>query len=77
MEVDTTESTGSRAAKRTALRSCSYTADRAAGPNPDAAAGRLTGKELVTHRLSLEDITDGFRQLWERSGDPIKMVFVP
>lgn len=42
-----------------------------------AAAGRLTGKELVTHRVPLEDISDGFRRLRERSGDPIKMVFVP
>ena len=42
-----------------------------------AAAGRLTGQGLVTHRLPLEDITDGFRMLRERQGDPLKMVFVP
>lgn len=42
-----------------------------------AAMGRLTGRALVTHRLPLEDITDGFRMLRERSGDPLKMVFVP
>ena len=42
-----------------------------------AAAGRFTGKELVTHRLPLEDITDGFRMLRERSGDPLKMVLLP
>ena len=42
-----------------------------------AAAGRLTGKDLVTHRFPLEDITEGFRVLRERIGDPLKMVFVP
>jgi L-iditol 2-dehydrogenase len=42
-----------------------------------ALAGRLTGKELVTHRVPLEDITDGFRRLRDRSGDPIKMVLIP
>ena len=42
-----------------------------------AAAGRLTGEGLVTHRLPLEEITEGFRALRERIGEPIKMVFVP
>ena len=42
-----------------------------------AAAGRLTGEALVTHRAPLEEISDGFHRLRERIGDPIKMVFVP
>lgn len=42
-----------------------------------AAAGRLTGAELVTHRFPLADITEGFRVLRERIGDPLKVVFVP
>jgi L-iditol 2-dehydrogenase len=42
-----------------------------------AAAGRLKGAELVTHRLPLADIAEGFRLLRERVGDPLKMVFVP
>ena len=35
-----------------------------------AATGRLTGQDLVTHRFLLEDITEGFRVLRERIGDP-------
>jgi threonine dehydrogenase-like Zn-dependent dehydrogenase len=42
-----------------------------------AASGRLHGAALVTHHLPLADITEGFRRLRERIGDPLKMVFVP
>jgi L-iditol 2-dehydrogenase len=42
-----------------------------------AAAGRLTGAALVTHRFPLDDIREGFRILRERIGDPLKVVFVP
>jgi L-iditol 2-dehydrogenase len=42
-----------------------------------AATGRLKGAELVTHRLPLAEISAGFRILRERTGDPLKMVFVP
>jgi L-iditol 2-dehydrogenase len=42
-----------------------------------AAQGKIRGRDLVTHRLPLEDIQEGFRILRERDGDPIKLVFVP
>lgn len=42
-----------------------------------AAAGRLRGEELVTHHFPLEEITEGFRTLRERIGNPVKIVFVP
>lgn len=42
-----------------------------------AAAGKLKGKELVTHRFPLEAISEGLRVLRERIGDPLKVVFVP
>lgn len=42
-----------------------------------AAAGKLQGKPLVTHRFPLEDISEGLRVLRERIGDPLKVVFVP
>jgi L-iditol 2-dehydrogenase len=42
-----------------------------------AAAGKLRGAELVTHRFPLEDITEGLRVLRERIGDPLKVVFIP
>jgi L-iditol 2-dehydrogenase len=42
-----------------------------------AAAGRLSGAALVTHRFPLDDIGEGFRVLRERIGDPLKVVFVP
>jgi L-iditol 2-dehydrogenase len=42
-----------------------------------AAAGRLSGAALVTHRFPLADISEGFRVLRERIGDPLKVVFVP
>lgn len=42
-----------------------------------AAAGRLKGQELVTHRFPLAEITEGLRVLRERTGDPLKVVFVP
>ena len=42
-----------------------------------AAQGRIQGRDLVTHRLPLEQIQEGFRMLREREGDPIKVVFIP
>jgi L-iditol 2-dehydrogenase len=42
-----------------------------------AAAGKLQGKTLVTHRFPLQDISDGLRVLRERIGEPLKVVFVP
>jgi L-iditol 2-dehydrogenase len=42
-----------------------------------AASGRLKGAELVTHHFPLEEITEGFRTMRERIGDPLKIVFVP
>lgn len=41
------------------------------------AQGKVRGRDLVTHRLPLDEIQQGFRMLREREGDPIKMVFVP
>jgi L-iditol 2-dehydrogenase len=41
------------------------------------AQGRIRGAELVTHRLPLEQIQEGFEMLRERRGDPIKLVFIP
>ena len=42
-----------------------------------AAAGKLRGAELVTHRFPLEDIAEAFRVVRERDGDPVKVVLVP
>jgi L-iditol 2-dehydrogenase len=42
-----------------------------------AASGAIQGKELVTHRFPLEDITEAFRVIRERDGDPLKVVIVP
>jgi L-iditol 2-dehydrogenase len=42
-----------------------------------AAAGSIRGKELVTHRFDLEDITEAFRVMRSREGDPLKIVLVP
>lgn len=42
-----------------------------------AAAGRLAGERLVTHRFALDDITEAFRVLRERDGDPVKVVVTP
>lgn len=42
-----------------------------------AAAGRLHGAELVTHHFPLAEVTEGFRVLRQRIGDPLKIVFVP
>ncbi|WP_181871553.1 zinc-dependent alcohol dehydrogenase [Sphaerisporangium album] len=42
-----------------------------------AAAGMIRGRELVTHRFPLEKITEAFRVLREREGDPLKVVVVP
>jgi L-iditol 2-dehydrogenase len=42
-----------------------------------AARRRLAGAELVTHRFPLEEISDAFRVLREREGDPVKVVLVP
>jgi L-iditol 2-dehydrogenase len=42
-----------------------------------AAQGKIRGRDLVTHRLPLEQIQEGFRILREREGDPIKVVIIP
>ena len=42
-----------------------------------AAQGKLRGAELVTHRFALEEISEAFRVLREREGDPVKVVIVP
>lgn len=42
-----------------------------------AAAGRLQGEPLVTHRFALEDIAEAFRVIRDRDGDPVKVVVVP
>lgn len=42
-----------------------------------AAAADLRGAELVTHRFPLENITEAFRVLRDREGDPLKIVVVP
>jgi L-iditol 2-dehydrogenase len=42
-----------------------------------AARGRLAGEELVTHRFPLEDISEAFRTVRERDGDPVKVVIEP
>lgn len=42
-----------------------------------AAAGRLHGEKLVSHRFPLEDIAEAFRVVRERDGDPMKVVLVP
>jgi L-iditol 2-dehydrogenase len=42
-----------------------------------AAQGKIRGRDLVTHRLPLEHIQEGFRIVRERDGDPIKVVFIP
>ena len=42
-----------------------------------AAAGKIRGAELVTHRFALDDIAEAFRVVAERDGDPLKVVVVP
>ena len=42
-----------------------------------AAESKLRGAELVTHRFGLDDITEAFRTVREREGDPMKVVLVP
>ncbi|MQA94135.1 MAG: alcohol dehydrogenase catalytic domain-containing protein [Streptosporangiales bacterium] len=42
-----------------------------------AAAGRLRGAELVTHRIPLDEVAEAFRIVRERDGDPIKVVVTP
>lgn len=42
-----------------------------------AASGQLRGKELVTHHFPLQEITEAFRVIRERDGDPLKVVIVP
>jgi L-iditol 2-dehydrogenase len=42
-----------------------------------AAQGKITGAELVTHHIPLEDITTAFRVVRERVGEPVKVVIVP
>jgi L-iditol 2-dehydrogenase len=42
-----------------------------------AAAGKLRGAEMITHRFPLEKIAEAFRVVRERDGDPVKVVLVP
>ena len=61
---------------------CMYTARGEGGNNVKravalAAAGKLRGKELVTHRFPLHDVAEAFRVVRERDGDPLKVVVVP
>jgi L-iditol 2-dehydrogenase len=42
-----------------------------------AAAGKLRGAEMITHRFPLEEISEAFRVVRERDGDPVKVVLVP
>jgi L-iditol 2-dehydrogenase len=42
-----------------------------------AAAGKLRGAEMITHRFPLEEIAEAFRVVRERDGDPVKVVLVP
>jgi L-iditol 2-dehydrogenase len=42
-----------------------------------AAAGKLSGAEMVTHHFPLEEIAEAFRVVRERDGDPVKVVLVP
>jgi L-iditol 2-dehydrogenase len=42
-----------------------------------AAQGRLQGKELVTHRFALDEISEAFETLRDRKGDPLKIVIEP
>ncbi|MEO6943144.1 MAG: alcohol dehydrogenase catalytic domain-containing protein [Lacisediminihabitans sp.] len=42
-----------------------------------AAHGGLKCKELVTHRVPLEEIGEAFRVIREKDGDPLKVVIVP
>jgi L-iditol 2-dehydrogenase len=41
------------------------------------ASGAVRGESLVTHRYALDDIQQGFDDLRARTGDPMKIVFVP
>jgi L-iditol 2-dehydrogenase len=42
-----------------------------------AAAAKLRGADMVTHRFALDDIAEAFRVVRERDGDPVKVVVVP
>jgi L-iditol 2-dehydrogenase len=42
-----------------------------------AAQGKIRGAQMVTHRFPLEDITEAFRVVRDRDGDPVKVVVVP
>jgi L-iditol 2-dehydrogenase len=42
-----------------------------------AARGRLRGAEMVTHRFSLDEISEAFRVVRDRDGDPVKVVIIP
>ena len=42
-----------------------------------AAAGKIHGAEMVTHRFPLDDISEAFRVVRDRDGDPVKVVVVP
>jgi L-iditol 2-dehydrogenase len=40
-------------------------------------SGAVRGEKLVTHRYALDDIQQGFDDLRARTGDPMKVVFIP
>jgi L-iditol 2-dehydrogenase len=42
-----------------------------------AVQGKLRGAEMVTHHVPLENISEAFRIVRERDGDPVKVVVVP
>jgi threonine dehydrogenase-like Zn-dependent dehydrogenase len=42
-----------------------------------AARGKLRGAEMVTCRFGLDDISEAFRVVRERIGDPVKVVIIP
>jgi len=42
-----------------------------------AARGKLRGAEMVTHRFGLDEISEAFRVVRERIGDPVKVVIIP
>ena len=42
-----------------------------------AAAAKLRGADMVTHRFALADIAEALRVVRERDGDPVKVVVVP
>jgi L-iditol 2-dehydrogenase len=42
-----------------------------------AVAGKLRGAPMVTHTYALEEITEAFRVVRDRVGDPVKVAVVP